>query len=107
MTNGTATATVPASRMTNGTVSNSKMTNGTVTGQGGGSSLTLQYKDGASTGTQTLAIPDGIPIVTLEPGAVADLQPGTHVFVVAHQNADHALTADRVMAGKNGIVPPM
>ena len=113
MTNGTAASskmtngTVSSSKMTNGTVSSSKMTNGTVTAQEGGSSLTLQYKDGASGGAQTIAIPPGIPVVAIEPGQSADLQPGAHVFVVAHRNGDGMLAADRVLAGKNGVVPPM
>ena len=101
MTNGTA------SKMTNGTVSNSKMTNGTVTAQDGGSSLTLQYKDGASGGSQAITIPPGIPIVALEPGRLSDLQPGVHVFIVATRDSAGALTAARVLAGKNGVVPPM
>lgn len=103
MTNGTAAS----SKMTNGTVSSSKMTNGTVTAQEGGSSLTLLYKDGTSSGSQTIAIPPDIPVVAIEPGQSADLQPGVHVFVVAHANSDGMLTADRVLAGKNGVVPPM
>ena len=113
MTNGTAASskmtngTVSSSKMTNGTVSSSKMTNGTVTAQEGGSSLTLQFKDGASAGSQTIAIPPGIPIVAIEPGQSADLQPGAHVFVVAHRSGDGMLAADRVLAGKNGVVPPM
>ena len=101
MTNGTA------SKMTNGTVSNSKMTNGTVTAQDGGSSLTLQYKDGASGGSQAITIPPGIPVVALEPGQSSDLQPGVHVFVVATRDSAGVLTAARVLAGKNGVVPPM
>jgi hypothetical protein len=101
MTNGTA------SKMTNGTVSNSKMTNGTVTAQEGGSSLTLQYKDGASGGSQAITIPPGIPIVGLEPGQLSDLQPGVHVFVVATRDSVGVLTAARVLAGKIGVVPPM
>jgi len=103
MTNGT----VASSRMTNGTVSSSKMTNSSVTGQGGGSSLTVQYKDGASTGSQTITIPPDIPVVTIEPGHSSDLQPGVHVFVFAHRDSKGLLTADRVMAGRNGVVPPM
>jgi hypothetical protein len=103
MTNGTAVA----SKMTNGTVSRSKMTNGTVTAQPGGSSLTLQYKGGPSGSSQTITIPPGIPVVALEPGQLGDLQPGAHVFVVATRSADGALTANRVLAGKNGVVPPM
>ena len=101
MTNGTA------SKMTNGTISNSKMTNGTVTAQDGGSSLTLRYKDGASGGSQAITIPLGIPIVALEPGKSSDLQPGVHVFVVATRDSAGVLTAARVVAGKNGVVPPM
>jgi len=102
MTNGTAVA----SRMTNGIVTTSKMTNGTVSRQAG-SSLMLRYKDGASGGSQTIAIPAGIPIVAIEPGESGDLQPGVHVFVVASRNSEGAFTADRVLAGKNGLVPPM
>ena len=102
MTNGTAAA----SKMTNGTVSASKMTNGTVSAQEGGS-LTLQYKDGTSGGSQTITIPPGIPVVAIEPGQSTDLQPGAHVFVVAHRTSEGMLTADRVLAGRNGVVPPM
>jgi hypothetical protein len=101
MTNGTA------SKMTNGTVSNSKMTNGTVTAQDGGSSLTLQYKDGASGGSQAITIPPGIPVVALEPGQSSDLQPGVRVFVVARRDSAGVLTAARVLVGKNGVAPPM
>jgi hypothetical protein len=105
MTNGTAVG----SKMTNGTVSRSKMTNGTVTAQPGGSALTLQYKGkgGGSGGSQTIAIPPDIPVVALHPGQVGDLQPGVHVFVVATPSSDGALTANRVLAGKEGVVPPM
>jgi hypothetical protein len=100
MTNGTA------SKMTNGTVSNSTMTNGTVTADGG-SSLTLQYKDGASKGSQAITIPPGVPVDAIEPGQSADLQPGVHVFVVATRNSAGVLVADRVLVGKDGVVPPM
>jgi hypothetical protein len=111
MTNGTAgsmtNGTVSDSRMTNGTVSGSRMTNGTVASQAGGSSLTLTYKDGTSRGSQTITIPPGIPVVALAPGASGDLQPGVHVLVLASRNPQGVLTADRVLAGKNGLVPPM
>jgi hypothetical protein len=111
MTNGTASkmtnGTVSNLKMTNGTVSNSKMTNGTVTAQDGGSSLTLQYKDGASGGSQAITIPPGIPVVALEPGQSSDLQPGAHVFIVANRDSAGMLNAVRVLAGKNGVVPPM
>ncbi len=98
MTNGTA------SKMTNGTVSRSKMTNGTVTSRAGGSSLTLQFKNGDSAGSQTIAIPSDIPVVAVEPGQLADLQTGAYVFVVATRDAGRALTAALVLAGKDGLV---
>ena len=100
MTNGTA------SKMTNGTVASSTMTNGTVTADGG-SSLTLQYKDGASKGSQAITIPPGVPVDAIEPGQSADLQPGVHVFVVATRDSAGVLVADRVLVGKDGVVPPM
>ena len=103
MTNGTAAS----SKMTNGTVASSRMTNGKVSAQEGGSSLTLEYKNGTSSGSQTIALPPGIPVVAVEPGQRSDVQPGVHVFVVARRNADETLTADRVLAGKDGVVPPM
>ena len=111
MTNGTASkmtnGTVSNSKMTNGTVSNSKMMNGTVTARDGGSSLTLQYKDGTSEGSQAITIPPGIPVVALEPGQSSDLPPGVRVFVVATRDSAGVLTAVRVLAGKNGVAPPM
>src|SRR6266850_4194643 len=102
MTNGTAVT----SKMTNGTVSKSKMTNGTVTAREGGS-RTRQYKAGASGGSQAITIPPGIPVVAIEPGRQEDLQAGAHVFVIATRDSEGALTANRVLAGKNGVVPPM
>jgi hypothetical protein len=30
-----------------------------------------------------------------------------HVFVVAARNSEGVLTANRVLAGKNGVAPPM
>jgi len=108
MTNGTVSSsrmtngTVSSSRMTNGTVSASNMTNGTVTEAGAGSSLIVNYKDGA----QTITIPADIPIVAVDRGQTADLQAGAHVFIIAH-HAGAGLTADRVLVGRNGVVPPM
>jgi hypothetical protein len=117
MTNGTVSAqgsSAPHSKMTNGTMAasgaspNSKMTNGTVGKQaGGGDSLTLTYKGIGGTGAQPIVIPPGIPIVTFAPGTVQDLKPGAHVFVIAAKQANGALTADRVLIGKNGLTPPM
>ena len=53
----------------------SKITNGTVKRGSAGDTLTLEFKNGAGTGTQ--------------------------------RGASGALSADRVLVGKNGLVPPM
>ncbi len=101
------------SRMTNGTVkrgkpsSGSRMTNGTVKRGSTGEALTLEYKNGTGTGAQRLTVPLNIPIVTFVPGQPSLLKPGAHVFVVAQRAANGTLSADRVMVGKNGLVPPM
>lgn len=100
------------SKMTNGTVKRSKptgsrMTNGTVKHGSTGDALTLEFKNGTGTGTQRLTLPPNIPIVTFVPGQPGLLKPGAHVFVIAKRAANGALSADRVMVGKNGLVPPM
>jgi|1185.fasta_scaffold101010_2 hypothetical protein len=102
MTNGTA----GSLKMTNGTVASSRMTNGTVASQQGSSSLTLSYKSGTSGGSQTITIPPDVPIVSLETAQPGDLQPGAHVIVFATRGSTGALTAARVLVGKNGLVPP-
>jgi hypothetical protein len=91
------------SKMTNGTAS--KMTNGTVTSRAGGSSLTLQFKNGDSAGSQTIAIPADIPVTGIEPGQLADVQIGAYAFVVATRDAGGALTAVLVLAAQDGLVP--
>lgn len=102
------------SKMTNGTVSRSTMTNGTASRMtngtahtAGGSALTLQYKSGTGTGSQAIALPANIPIVTFTPGAASQLTPGAHVFVIGHRLPSGIVAADRVLVGKNGLVPPM
>ncbi len=100
------------SKMTNGTVKRSKptgsrMTNGTVKHGSTGEALTLEFKNGAGTGTQRLTLPPNIPFVTFVPGQPSLLKPGAHVFVLAKRAANGTLSADRVMVGKNGLVPPM
>jgi len=102
MTNGTATS----SKMTNGTATSSKMTNGTASATPAGS-LTLQFKDGEQNRSQAITIPADVPVVALAPGQAADVQRGAHAFVFAHRGADGTLIADRVIVGKNGVVPPM
>ena len=102
MTNGTAMH----SKMTNGTAMHSKMTNGTAH-KSSGDALTLQYKSGTGTGSQTITLPANIPIVTFAPGQMSLLKPGAHVFIAGHHQTNGMTVADRVLVGKNGLVPPM
>jgi Domain of unknown function (DUF5666) len=85
----------PESTMTNGTVGDVTASTGTT--------LTMTYKGGQ----QTVQVPDGTPIVTFAPGGRELLAPGAHVIVFADKGADGKLTAARVLAGKDGLVPPM
>ena len=94
------------SKMTNGTAASSKMTNGTASATPAGS-LTLQFKDGEQNRSQAITIPADVPVVALGPGQAADVQRGAHAFVFAHRGAGGTLIADRVIVGKNGVVPPM
>lgn len=86
----------PGSSMTNATVSNA------VEGVDG-RSLTLSYPEGS----KTIALPEGIPVVTFAEAGKADLVPGARVFVPATTDAGGKLTAAFVVVGTNGVVPPM
>ncbi len=102
MTNGT----VSRSQMTNGTAAHSRMTNGTAHGTGG-AGLTLRYKSGGGTGSQNITLPANIPVVTFVPGTLSQLTPGAHVFIAGRRLPGGVIAADRVLVGKNGLVPPM
>src|SRR4051812_11743856 len=100
----------PGSTMTNATVSKmddsggksaSTMTNATVS-KVAGRKLSLKYKDGE----KTVVVPSNAKVVKLEPGDKSRLKPGVHVFVIASRQAD-GLRADRLVVGKDGVVPPM
>ena len=119
MTNGTVSAKTSGgmsggSSMTNGTVSaksggsmssGSSMTNGSVTSaSGGGQSITLQVDYGK--GSKTIVVPADVPTVKVAPGSRSDIKAGAHVFVAGPQ-ADGKFSAERVIVGRNGTVPPM
>jgi hypothetical protein len=103
----------PGSSMTNATVAGvsavkgpSSMTNATVakvSGSGTARTLRLQYQGGE----QVVDVPPNTPVVKLEPGDRSALVPGAHVFVIAARSADGKLVAQRISAGRNGVVPPM
>jgi hypothetical protein len=86
----------PGSMMTNATVAEVVMLDKS-------RRMTLKYKDGE----KVVVVPEGVPIVTFEPGDRAMLKPGAHVLFGATTQPDGSLTATRVNVGKDGLVPPM
>ena len=86
----------PNSSMTNATVANA------VKGVDG-HTVTVSYHGRE----KKIAIPAGTPVVTLAPAAMKDLVAGAVVFVPAKKGARGALTAQQVVVGANGVVPPM
>lgn len=86
----------PGSTMTNATIAQ-------VVRSGNEQRLTLRYKDGE----KTVVVPEGVPVVTFEPGERAMLVPGAHIMITASRQGDGPWTAARVLVGKDGLVPPM
>jgi len=105
----------PGSTMTNATVSGvaaappgapSTMTNATVAGVAhapGGETLTLSYAGGQ----KTVVVPPGTPVVRLEPADRSAIAAGQHVFAAGTRQPDGTVLVDRMVVGKDGVVPPM
>ena len=101
MTNGTIQSATPAAATTQST-----MTNGAVksaTAEGGVKKLTVTYGNGKSI---DITVPPTAPIVALAPADVSMLKAGGKVFIVAGTVGDK-LSAKRILAGVNGVTPPM
>ncbi|WP_370677750.1 hypothetical protein [Pleomorphomonas sp. PLEO] len=85
---------------------NSTMTNATVADavkSVNGQTVTVTYHGQE----KKITITEGTPIVTFAPATKADMKPGAVVFVIAEKAIDGAITAQRVVVGTNGVVPPM
>jgi len=67
-----------------------------------GHELTLEYKGGS----QTVLVPDGVPVVTTVPADRSLLVPGAYVFISAQAAPDGSLTALRIQATRDGVKPP-
>ena len=65
--------------------------------------MTVGYKGGE----KTIVVPPDAPVVTFAPGDKTMLVPGAHVMIQAQTGSDGTLTAERVVVGKDGLVPPM
>ena len=96
---------VPSGHMAWDSMPDSLMTNANVTGTaqvGGGSELTLKYKDGE----QKILVTPQTEYFTFVPGSRADLKPGETIFSGARAGDDGKLTTQRVAVSKNGVNPP-
>ena len=80
--------------MTNATVATVSRSNSERT-------IVLRYADGE----KTVRVPEGVPVVTMNPGTRALLVPGAKVTVTTRLHEDRA-TAVRVIVGHDGYVPP-
>lgn len=69
-----------------------------------GRTLTLKYKDGE----KTLQVTPQTVVVTYAPGDLAEIKPGTGLFIgAARVAADGSLHTQRVSYGRDGLIPPM
>ena len=80
--------------MTNGAVGSVQTTNGRT--------LVVDYKGGS----KTVVVPDDVPVVTIKPSDSSVLKPGARVVVFSAKGAA-SVTANALVAGANGTVPPM
>jgi hypothetical protein len=85
---------------------NSTMTNAnvdTVVQSTSGHDLRLSYKGGSN----TITVPDNVPVVTLIPATRAELTTGKKVFVVATPMTGGTYGGKFVVVEKDGVAPPM
>lgn len=86
----------PGSSMTNATVANTVKSVDN-------SEVTVSYHGKE----KKIAIPEGTPVVTLAPATPEDVKPGSAIFVSADKGMDDKLSANSLLVGKDGVVPPM
>jgi hypothetical protein len=85
----------PGSTMTNGSV-------GSVVGTSG-RTLTVQYAGGE----KTIQVPKTTPVVIVTKGSHASIKPGRKAMIAATKAPDGTMTAQFILVGKPGVMPPM
>ena len=86
-------------------IPNSMMTNATIAHMakmGGGSELTMKYKDGE----QKILTNAETEYYNFDNGSRADLKAGESIFTTARMGDDGKFVTPRVVVSKNGIKPP-
>jgi len=84
---------------------NTGMTNANLATQAkvtGGNEITMKYKDGE----KKILVPAKTPVVKFEPGTLADLKKGEHIFTIAKMESEGKYAAGRVSVSKGGVRPP-
>jgi antitoxin component of MazEF toxin-antitoxin module len=84
---------------------NTGMTNANLATQAkvtGGNEITMKYKDGE----KKILVPAKTPVVKFEPGTVADLKKGEHIFTIAKMESEGKYATGRVSVSKGGVKPP-
>jgi len=84
---------------------NTGMTNANLAAQHkvtGGNEITMTYKDGE----KKILVPAKTPVVKFEPGTLADLKKGEHIFTIAKVEGEGKYLTGRVSVSKAGVRPP-
>ncbi|MCB8878120.1 DUF5666 domain-containing protein [Acidisoma silvae] len=81
--------------MTNGTVGDLVVANGRT--------MTVSYHGGQ----KKIVVPPDVPIVFIDSASRLEFVKGQHIIVFGHKGGDGNLTADRILIGRDGLVPPM
>jgi hypothetical protein len=98
---GTGEGSYPWDLKPNSTMTNATVSNAVKDVDGRNITVTFHGKE------KTISVAEDTAIVTFGPAAQADLKPGMTVFVPSQKGEDSSLSAGSVIAGTNGIVPPM
>jgi hypothetical protein len=83
----------------------SGMTNANLAAQAkvtGGNEITMKYKDGE----KKILVPSKTPVVSFEPGTLADLKKGATIFTIAKMESEGKYATGRVSVSKGGVKPP-
>jgi len=98
---GTGEGSYPWDLKPNSTMTNATVTNAVKDVDGRTVTVTYQGKE------KKISVAEDTTIVTFAAAAQSDLKPGMTVFVPSQKAEDGTLSTGNVVAGTNGIVPPM
>jgi len=99
---GTAEGHYPWDLMPNSTMTNANIESAVVSNDG--QILVMKYKDGE----KKILVPPDVQVVMFAPAAVADIKAGQKFFVPNGKRAeDGTIETPVIVAGTNGIAPPM